>query len=77
MTVRIRTITFDCQDPYLQAGFWSQLTGFAEDPQNPNHPDDPEGLLLEPSGAFAVLFVKVPEGKDTCVKVGFKLIGGA
>jgi hypothetical protein len=62
MTVRIRTITFDCRDPYLLAGFWSQVTGFAEDPENPNHRDDPEGLLLEPNGAFAVLFVKVPEG---------------
>src|SRR5689334_4441315 len=51
MTVRIRTITVDCADPYLLAGFWSQVTGYREDPENSNHPDDPEGLLLSPDGS--------------------------
>ena len=50
MPVRIRTITIDCRDPYLLAGFWSQVTGYAEDPTNTNHPEDPEGLLLAPDG---------------------------
>jgi len=63
MTLRIRTITFDCADPYLLAGFWSQVTGYQEDPENTNHPDDPEGLLLAPGGSASLLFVKVPEGK--------------
>jgi hypothetical protein len=61
MTVRIRTITFDCHDPYLLAGFWSRVTGYAEDPGNPNHPDDPEGLLLAPDGSASLLFIRVPE----------------
>jgi hypothetical protein len=56
MTVRIRTITFDCRDAYLLAGFWSQVTGFGEDPDNPNHPDDPEGVLLAPDRYLALLF---------------------
>jgi len=63
MTVRIRTITFDCADPYLLAGFWSQLTGYQEEPGNPNLPDDLEGLLAAPDGSASLLFVKVPEGK--------------
>jgi hypothetical protein len=63
MTVRIRTITFDCADPYLLAGFWSQVTGYQEEPGNANHPDDPEGLLLAPDGSASLLFLKVPEGK--------------
>jgi hypothetical protein len=63
MTVRIRTITFDCTDPYLLAGFWSQVTGYREDPQNTNHPDDPEGLLVAPDGSASLLFIRVPEGK--------------
>jgi hypothetical protein len=25
MTVRIRTITVNCHDPFLLAGFWSQV----------------------------------------------------
>jgi Glyoxalase-like domain len=63
MSLRIRTITFDCADPYLLAGFWSQVTGYQEDPENTNHPDDPEGLLLAPDGSASLLFIKVPEDK--------------
>jgi catechol 2,3-dioxygenase-like lactoylglutathione lyase family enzyme len=63
MTVRIRTITFDCADPYLLVGFWSQLTGYHEEPDNPNFPDDPEGLLVAPDGSASLLFIKVPENK--------------
>jgi hypothetical protein len=63
MTVRIRTITFDCENPYLLAGFWSQVTGYREDPGNSNHPEDPEGLLIAPDGSASLLFVRVPEAK--------------
>ena len=64
MTLRIRTITFDCADPYLLAGFWSQLTGYREEPGNPNLPEDQEGLLIAPDGSAALLFITVPEGKQ-------------
>jgi hypothetical protein len=63
MTLRIRTITFDCADPYLLVGFWSQVTGYREEPENPNFPDDPEGLLVAPDGSASLLFIKVPEDK--------------
>jgi hypothetical protein len=46
VAVRIKSITFDCADPYRLAQFWRQLTGFSEDPDNGNAPDDPEALLL-------------------------------
>ena len=73
MTVRIRTITFDCADPYLLAGFWAQVTGYREDPENSNHPDDPEGLLLSPDGSANLLFVKVPEAKQVKNRVHLDL----
>jgi predicted enzyme related to lactoylglutathione lyase len=73
MTVRIRTITFDCHDPYLLAGFWSQVTGFTEDPDNTNHPDDPEGLLLAPDGSASLLFIRVPEPKQVKNRVHLDL----
>lgn len=41
MAVRIKSTTFDCADPCWLAQFWSQLTGFAEDPDNPNFPTGP------------------------------------
>src|SRR5207245_390173 len=61
MAVRIKCITFDCADPYRLAHFWSRLTGFSEDPDNGNAPDDPEALLLSPDGSLALLFITVPE----------------
>lgn len=73
MTVRIRTITFDCADPYLLAGFWSQLTGYREDPENLNLPEDPEGLLVSPHGSASLLFIKVPEGKQVKNRVHLDL----
>ena len=43
MAVRIKSIAFDCTDPGRLAQFWSRLTGFSEDPDDGNTPDDPEG----------------------------------
>jgi hypothetical protein len=74
MTVRIRTITIDCGDPYLLAGFWSQVTGFTEDLTNTNHPEDPEGLLIGPEGCPNLLFIHVPEGKQVKNRVHLDLV---
>src|ERR1700680_2107697 len=76
MTVRIRTITVDCRDPYLLAGFWSQVTGYQEDPGNTNHPDDPEGLLVGPGGSANLLFMRVPEVKQAKNRVHLDLTAG-
>jgi catechol 2,3-dioxygenase-like lactoylglutathione lyase family enzyme len=64
VTVRLRNITIDCADPATVAGFWSQVTGFREDPDNPNLPGDDEWLLLGPAGSPRLLFIRVPEGKS-------------
>ena len=63
MTVRLRNITIDCMDPAKVAGFWSQVTGFSEDPDNPNLPDDEEWSIRGPAGSPRLLFIRVPEGK--------------
>ncbi|MEJ7652983.1 MAG: VOC family protein [Chloroflexia bacterium] len=64
MTSRINHITFDCADPYALAGFWSQVLGYQEDPENPNAPGDPEGFIAPPDGGPALLFIIVPEPKS-------------
>jgi len=63
MTVRIRNISVDSRDPYRLAGFWEQVTGFHEDPDDPNAPDDEEVALRSPDGPPALLFLRVPESK--------------
>ncbi|HEU5269643.1 MAG TPA: VOC family protein, partial [Jatrophihabitans sp.] len=74
MAVRIKHITVDCTDPYRLAQFWSQLTGFREDPDNANAPGDPEALLVSPDGALALLFVAVPEPKQVKNRVHLDLV---
>ncbi len=64
MTSAIDSITFDAHDPYAQSLFWAQvLGGYAEDPADPNFPDDPMAMLKGPAGQPNLLFIPVPEGK--------------
>jgi uncharacterized protein (TIGR03086 family) len=74
VAVRIKSITLDCADPYRLAQFWRQLTGFREDPDNGNAPDDPEALLLSADGSMALLFVAVPEPKHGKNRVHLDLV---
>ena len=76
MTSFILNITFDCSDPPALARFWGQVTGWPviEEPR----PGHEESAVVPPGeGRPRLYFVKVPEGKDTCVKVGFKLTKAA
>jgi catechol 2,3-dioxygenase-like lactoylglutathione lyase family enzyme len=73
MTARPRNITFDCADPYAQVKFWSQVTGYQEDPENPNEPGDPEGFLAGPDGQPGLLFIPVPEAKTVKNRVHLDL----
>jgi hypothetical protein len=74
MTARPRNITFDCADPYRLAGFWSQVTGYGEDPDNGNAPTDPEALLVGPDGQPNLLFIRVPEAKTVKNRVHLDLM---
>jgi hypothetical protein len=73
MTARPLTITFDCADPWLLVGFWSQVTGYQEDPDNPNQPGDPEQYLAGPDGPPGLLFIPVPEPKTVKNRVHLDL----
>ncbi|MGI5241290.1 VOC family protein [Dactylosporangium sp. CA-139066] len=63
MTVRIRHITFDCADPYRLSLFWSAVTGYEEQPNDPNLPTHDEALILATDGSAGLLFIRVPEPK--------------
>ncbi|MGH3496673.1 MAG: VOC family protein [Nocardioidaceae bacterium] len=63
MTVHIRSITIDCERWEPLVDFWSAAGDFAEMPDNPNNPGDPEGLLVSADGAVRLLFIPVPEPK--------------
>ena len=74
MTVRIRSIAIDCADHYRLAQFWSQATGWQEDRDNPNQPDDPESLLVSPDQQLHLLFIPVPEVKTVKNRVHLDVV---
>jgi predicted pyridoxine 5'-phosphate oxidase superfamily flavin-nucleotide-binding protein len=59
MASLVRTITFDAQDPYAQALWWSEVLAVSMSPDD--HPGDPVALLSTHRGD--VLFVQVPDAK--------------
>jgi catechol 2,3-dioxygenase-like lactoylglutathione lyase family enzyme len=64
MTSTIRHITFDCHDLELVSGFWAELLGFAEDPDDPNEPGHTEYLIIDPKRRHpGLLFIQVPDEK--------------
>lgn len=71
MTVRLRTLTFDCNDAGKVAGFWSALTGW-----NVFYDADPE-ILVAPhfphEDGVSLLFIPVPEGKTAKNRIHFDL----
>jgi hypothetical protein len=44
--LRLRNITFDCAHPTELARWWTRVTGWEEDPGNPNLPEDDEAALV-------------------------------
>ena len=74
MTARPRNITFDCADPWLLVTFWSQVTGYQGDPDNPDQPGDPEQYLVGPDGQPGLLFISVPEPKTVKNRVHLDLV---
>ena len=63
VTVRLRNITIDCNDVPRVAGFWGQVTGYREDPNDPNLPEHAEWAIYGPPDSPKLLFIKVPEAK--------------
>jgi hypothetical protein len=64
MLTPISSIVFECDDPYELASFWSQVTGYQEDPDDPNRPGDRAALLIAPDGSPDLLFIKGDEATD-------------
>ena len=64
MVANIRHITIDAEDSYTLSKFWEQVTGWSQDPDDPNSPEHPENLLQNPDGGVDLLFITVPEKKS-------------
>ena len=71
MSLRIKTVTMDCNDPKLICRFWSQVTGR----EVVDHgQEDPYWALRDPAGRDVTLLLqKVAEGKTTKNRVHLDL----
>ncbi len=65
MTSTIRMITFDSRDGYALSKFWEQVTGYTEDPDDPNAPEHEENFIGPSGGHPGLLFINVPETTKT------------
>ncbi|MEU5154617.1 VOC family protein [Glycomyces sp. NPDC021274] len=62
MVAKIGQVTFDCQDGYALAKFWSEVTGYTEHPKYANAPDHEENFIGPDGGNPGLLFINVPDG---------------
>ena len=63
MVALISHLTVDSRSAYAQSLFWSEVLGWAEDPEDPNEPGHEECMIFAPDGGQRMLFVEVPEDK--------------
>jgi hypothetical protein len=73
MTSRISHTSFDAVNAYAQSVFWSQVLGFAEDPDDPNEPGHAECLIISRDRSQLLLFVTVPDRKKVKNRVHLDL----
>jgi hypothetical protein len=57
----VRSITFDCKNPYHLALWWCEVFGVPPSPED--HLDDPAAVCELGEGTPRLLFERVPEGK--------------
>ncbi len=74
MTSRIASITYDCVAWEPLVAFWAAALGFADDPDDPNRPGDPAGLIQAPDGSVNLLFIPVPEDKQVKNRLHLDLV---
>ena len=74
MSIAIRSVTIDCQDPYRLAVWWCAAFGVPPCPDD--HPGDPEGLCVPVQGQPRLLFERVPEPKAGKNRVHLDLHAG-
>jgi len=63
MVAVISHLTVDSRDAYAQSVWWSEVLGWAQDPEDPNEPGHEECMIFAPAGGQRLLFVEVPEDK--------------
>ena len=73
MSARIRHVAVDCLDPHGLAIFWAGVTGFAEDPDEPNRPGEDAAWLGDPVSGLGIILQRTDAPKTSKTRVHLDL----
>jgi predicted enzyme related to lactoylglutathione lyase len=63
VSARIRHVAIDCLDPHALSLFWAGVTGFAEDPDEPNLPGQDAAWLGDPVSGLGIILQRADAPK--------------
>ncbi len=73
MTSYVSHTSIDCANAHTLSVWWSEVLGYAEDPDDPNLPDHEECLIRSADGGHQLLFLTVPDVKQVKNRIHFDL----
>jgi catechol 2,3-dioxygenase-like lactoylglutathione lyase family enzyme len=65
--------SIDCGDAYELSEWWRNVLGYVDDRDDPNDPGDEECLIFSPGTGHRILFIEVPESKQTKNRMHFDI----
>jgi predicted enzyme related to lactoylglutathione lyase len=66
-------VTIDCRDPHALSLFWAGVTGFAEDPDEPNLPGEDAAWLGDPVSGLGIILQRAETPKTAKNRVHLDL----
>jgi len=73
MTSFISHTTVDCANAYELSEWWKKLLGYVDVADDPNEPGHEECMILSPETGHTLLFIEVPDVKQTKNRIHFDL----
>ena len=65
MTAYVSHTTIDCHNAFELSQWWKPVLGYTEIPDDPNEPGHDECMIQSPDGGHRLLFIEVPEPKQS------------
>jgi hypothetical protein len=63
----------DCANAYTLSRWWQAVLDYSEDPDDPNEPGHEECMIFSADRRHRLLFIEVPEPKQTKNRIHFDL----
>lgn len=73
VTAYISHTSVDCRDAYRLSEWWKRVLGYVDVSDDPNEPGHEECVIVRPDGGHRILFIEVPEGKESKNRIHFDL----